>query len=204
MVTKFGPPFTDTFSVNEVTPQAAQAISDAGGGGGGAVPSVFGRVGAVVALAADYAAFYLAKAAGSVNALVSKAVPVGADVLLLEDSAAGFAQKKIFVSSLPIVYPLKFDSGTFVWVAGTDITVTHNVGRRPDLVTVWFDRLVQGWVNHYDYITEPNLISYGWRTIEASTPNAEVISLLENQDGAVGRNAKIRLFWFSAVDVPNS
>ncbi|HLO38382.1 MAG TPA: hypothetical protein VK173_07830, partial [Lacibacter sp.] len=33
-------------------------IGDGGGGGGGAVSSVFGRTGAVVALAADYNAFY--------------------------------------------------------------------------------------------------------------------------------------------------
>lgn len=39
--------------------------------------------------------------AGEINAIANKATPVGADVLLIEDSAAGFAKKNILVSSLP-------------------------------------------------------------------------------------------------------
>ena len=38
---------------------------------------------------------------GEINAVTTKATPVSADVLLLEDSAASFAKKKITVGSLP-------------------------------------------------------------------------------------------------------
>jgi hypothetical protein len=38
---------------------------------------------------------------GEVNAIASKATPVGADVVLIEDSAASFAKKKALISSLP-------------------------------------------------------------------------------------------------------
>lgn len=38
---------------------------------------------------------------GEINALTVKSTPVGADILLIEDSAASFAKKKIAISSLP-------------------------------------------------------------------------------------------------------
>lgn len=44
---------------------------------------------------------FLKRADGSVNALTTKTTPVGADVLLIEDSAASYTQKKILISSLP-------------------------------------------------------------------------------------------------------
>ena len=41
-------------------------------------------------------------AAGQIDALASKTTPVGADEILIEDSAAGYAKKKLLVSNLPV------------------------------------------------------------------------------------------------------
>lgn len=38
---------------------------------------------------------------GEINAIADKASPVGADVLVIEDSAAGFAKKKVSITNLP-------------------------------------------------------------------------------------------------------
>jgi hypothetical protein len=50
--------------------------------------------------AADSTVFHIATA-GEINAETTKTTPAGADVILIEDSAASFAKKKILVSSLP-------------------------------------------------------------------------------------------------------
>lgn len=39
--------------------------------------------------------------AGEINAIADKASPVGADILIIEDSAAGFAKKKVSITNLP-------------------------------------------------------------------------------------------------------
>jgi hypothetical protein len=81
------------------------------GGGGGAVDSVFGRTGHVVALSGDYNATQvglgnvtndaqLKRAAGDFSSFANKAAPVGSDVVLIEDSAAGGAKKHVLVSTL--------------------------------------------------------------------------------------------------------
>jgi hypothetical protein len=44
---------------------------------------------------------FLKTANGTVNALTTKTTPVGLDVLLIEDSATSYSQKKILISSLP-------------------------------------------------------------------------------------------------------
>jgi len=40
--------------------------------------------------------------AGEINAIAQKLIPIGADELLIEDSAAGFVKKKILISTLPV------------------------------------------------------------------------------------------------------
>lgn len=80
-------------------------------GGGGAVDSVFGRTGHVVAQNGDYNATQvglgnvtddaqLKRAAGDFSSFANKAAPVGSDVVLIEDSAAGGAKKHVLVSTL--------------------------------------------------------------------------------------------------------
>lgn len=44
----------------------------------------------------------LKRSANDLNSFTSKASPVGADIILIEDSAASFAKKKVTVSSLPV------------------------------------------------------------------------------------------------------
>jgi hypothetical protein len=75
------------------------------------VTSVFGRSGAVVAQSGDYTNAQvglgnvtndaqLKRAANDFNSFTSKATPVGADILLVEDSAASGAKKYITISSI--------------------------------------------------------------------------------------------------------
>lgn len=71
------------------------------------VDSVAGKTGVVTLVPADVGLgnvtndAQLTRAAGDFNSFTSKATPVGADVILIEDSAAGFAKKKILISALP-------------------------------------------------------------------------------------------------------
>jgi hypothetical protein len=65
-------------------------------------------------------------ASGEINAVAAKATPVSADVLLLEDSAASFAKKKITVGSLPVALPKSFiaeASGDTTETSATDVLV---------------------------------------------------------------------------------
>jgi ribosomal protein L21E len=75
------------------------------------VQSVFGRTGAVVAQSGDYTASQvglgnvtnnaqLTRAASDFSSFAVKSVPVGADVVLIEDSAAAGAKKAITVGSI--------------------------------------------------------------------------------------------------------
>ncbi|HKT94675.1 MAG TPA: hypothetical protein VJS18_21125 [Paraburkholderia sp.] len=57
------------------------------------VSSVFGRSNAVTAQNADYAAFYLNRGANDFNTFSQKPSPTGADLVLIEDQAAGGAKK---------------------------------------------------------------------------------------------------------------
>ena len=50
----------------------------------------------------DISSTYLKTAAGTINALTAKTTPVGNDILLIEDSADSYNQKKILISDLPI------------------------------------------------------------------------------------------------------
>jgi hypothetical protein len=49
----------------------------------------------------DHTQYFNENNAGEINALTVKATPVGADVILIEDSAALFAKKKAAISTLP-------------------------------------------------------------------------------------------------------
>lgn len=109
---------------------------------GGAVSSVFGRTGAVTAQAGDYSASdvglgsvtndaQLKRAAGDFAAFANKASPVGADVLLIEDSAAAGAKKNILISSLPAAnsftqdFPAQTIPGGPAWNSRV-LQVAHN------------------------------------------------------------------------------
>lgn len=61
----------------------------------------------------DYLAIHN-NVAGEINAVATKGTPVNADVLLIEDSAASFAKKKITVGSLPGGGGTRRDSTRFV------------------------------------------------------------------------------------------
>lgn len=63
-------------------------------GDGNGVPQATSRSGL------DNAAVHV-NTAGELNGITLKASPVGADVLLIEDSAAGFAKKRVTISTLP-------------------------------------------------------------------------------------------------------
>jgi hypothetical protein len=78
--------------------------------------------------------------------------------------------------------------------------LTHNRGKRPDSVEVWY--LVSGkWVNHYDVYRENDNILYGWGRITiASTSNTEYVTLHRNNDN-INTTARIRLFWLAPTDI---
>lgn len=99
-----------------------------------------------------------------------------------------------------------FDSPVFAWVAGTEISVAHNVGRRPDIAVVWFDSAVYGWNKQADKFKD-GATYFGWSSndgVGVSTDNVEVIYLFTPNTNEVGRNGRIRLLWFASVDVPNA
>lgn len=89
----------------------------------GGVTSFEGRTGAVTGQSGDYTAAevglgsvtndaQLKRAAGDFSTFASKAVPVGADVLLIEDSAASGAKKLVTISSLPVAGVASFEGRT--------------------------------------------------------------------------------------------
>ena len=45
---------------------------------------------------------------GEINAIASKATPIGADLVVIEDSEASYAKKKATLSTLPITMPTKY------------------------------------------------------------------------------------------------
>jgi hypothetical protein len=61
--------------------------------------------------------------AGEINAITTKGTPVGADVIVLEDSAAGFAKKKATITSLPS------GSSTFTALTDTPSNYTGSAGK---------------------------------------------------------------------------
>jgi hypothetical protein len=49
----------------------------------------------------DISTLYISTTAGTLNALTQKVTPIGADIILLEDSANSYAQRKVLLSTLP-------------------------------------------------------------------------------------------------------
>jgi len=66
--------------------------------------------------------------AGEINAITLKASPVSADLLLIEDSAAAFAKKKITIGSLP--------GAAMTFLALTDVTEASYTGEGGNAVVV--------------------------------------------------------------------
>lgn len=65
---------------------------------------------------------------GEINAVTGKATPVGADLLLIEDSAASFAKKKIAISALPGVTSVAVSGSDGIEVdSGSPITTTGTI-----------------------------------------------------------------------------
>jgi len=47
---------------------------------------------------------------GEINALTDKASPVGADILIIEDSAASFGKKKVSITNLPDIFQYRLST----------------------------------------------------------------------------------------------
>jgi hypothetical protein len=87
-------------------------------------------------------------AAGDINSLTSKATPVGADVLLIEDSANLFNKKKILISSLPSSGggggSIAYSSATLN--TGTIGTVTNYYEQSISVPTILSTNIVNCWL----------------------------------------------------------
>jgi hypothetical protein len=68
---------------------------------------------------------------GEILAITGKATPVGADVLIIEDSAAGYAKKSVLLSQLPGITSI--DTANTIWVDGTNGNDGTAVVDRQDL-----------------------------------------------------------------------
>jgi hypothetical protein len=90
--------------------------------------------------AADSTVFHIATA-GEINGETTKTTPAGADVILIEDSAASFTKKKILVSSLPtgsgnVVGPAAATAGHLATFADATGKVLQDGGTLPAVPAV--------------------------------------------------------------------
>jgi hypothetical protein len=77
--------------------------------------------------------------AGEISVITEKTAPVAADLLLLEDSAASNAKKRVQIGNLPGISAIETDevtsftsttSATFIQLTGSSITFTPKAGER--------------------------------------------------------------------------
>lgn len=106
-------------------------ISDQPGGGGGAVASVFGRVGAVVAAAADYAASLISNDSGITGAFVDDALNTLGVAILLNTAAACQARRTTAFSPTTSFGDISLDSTD---VEKNAAVIDHEAGT-PDRIT---------------------------------------------------------------------
>lgn len=93
---------------NELGQAIIDIVAELGANPSGSESTVQDRIAAIEGTG-DAAAIH-DNVAGEINAITAKATPVGADLALIEDSAASFAKKKIALSALAALYqPLDSD-----------------------------------------------------------------------------------------------
>lgn len=98
-----------------------------------------------------------------------------------------------------------YQDAEFTWVnnpSGSIRTITHNFGRRPDLIEVW-QYFGGQWINSIDYDATPSY-GQGWLVMTGgeNTNNKIDIGLYASY-GFTNNPCRIRLYWFTDTDVAN-
>jgi hypothetical protein len=102
---------------------------------------------------------------------------------------------------------------TFTWPSGTTTSaplatevITHNVGRPPDKVIVWYDG-TDGWREHHDFWRNTDSVMYGWNTWDtvSNENNITQVRLYTGQNAlGAGADGIIRLYWITNDSVTAS